>query len=102
MTIRGAALSRISVSGGNSPAFLVDLNISTLNLFGSILMIETSLCGSTHHMEQKGDGMYKVSLEGDDTVIRVKRDLMNQEKVTRLLKEHPTEVALEQPLEMEG
>jgi hypothetical protein len=26
----------------------------------------------------------------------------NKEKVTRLLKEHPTEVALEQPLEMEG
>jgi malate dehydrogenase (oxaloacetate-decarboxylating)(NADP+) len=29
--------------------------------------------------------MYKVSLEGDDTVIRIKRDLMNQETVARLL-----------------
>jgi malate dehydrogenase (oxaloacetate-decarboxylating)(NADP+) len=29
--------------------------------------------------------MYKVSLEGDDTVIRIKRDLMNQETVSRLL-----------------
>src|SRR3974377_1730665 len=29
--------------------------------------------------------MYKVSLEGDDTVVRIKRDLMNQETVTRLL-----------------
>jgi malate dehydrogenase (oxaloacetate-decarboxylating)(NADP+) len=29
--------------------------------------------------------MYKVSLEGDDTVIRIKRDLMTQETVARLL-----------------
>ena len=29
--------------------------------------------------------MYKVSLEGDDTVVRIKRNLMNQETVTRLL-----------------
>jgi malate dehydrogenase (oxaloacetate-decarboxylating)(NADP+) len=29
--------------------------------------------------------MYKVSLEGDDTVIRIKRDLMSQEKVASLL-----------------
>jgi malate dehydrogenase (oxaloacetate-decarboxylating)(NADP+) len=29
--------------------------------------------------------MYKISLEGDDTVIRIKRDLMNQETVARLL-----------------
>ena len=29
--------------------------------------------------------MYKIDLEGDDTVIRIKRDLMNQETVTRLL-----------------
>ena len=29
--------------------------------------------------------MYKLSLEGDDTVIRIKRDLMNQETVNRLL-----------------
>jgi malate dehydrogenase (oxaloacetate-decarboxylating)(NADP+) len=29
--------------------------------------------------------MYKISLEGDDTVIRIKRDLMNQETVDRLL-----------------
>ena len=29
--------------------------------------------------------MYKVSLEGEDTVIRIKRELMNQETVTRLL-----------------
>jgi malate dehydrogenase (oxaloacetate-decarboxylating)(NADP+) len=29
--------------------------------------------------------MYKISLEGDDTVIRFKRDLMNEETVNRLL-----------------
>ena len=29
--------------------------------------------------------MYKVTLEGDDTVIRIKRDLMDQETVSRLL-----------------
>ena len=29
--------------------------------------------------------MYKVSQEGDDTVIRLKRDLMNQGAVARLL-----------------
>jgi malate dehydrogenase (oxaloacetate-decarboxylating)(NADP+) len=29
--------------------------------------------------------MYKISLEGDDTVIRIKRDLMNEEMVNRLL-----------------
>jgi malate dehydrogenase (oxaloacetate-decarboxylating)(NADP+) len=29
--------------------------------------------------------MYKISLEGDDTVIRIKRDIMNQETVARLL-----------------
>jgi malate dehydrogenase (oxaloacetate-decarboxylating)(NADP+) len=29
--------------------------------------------------------MYKINLEGDETVIRIKRDLMNQETVNRLL-----------------
>ncbi len=29
--------------------------------------------------------MYRVALEGDDTVIRIKRELMNQEKVAKLL-----------------
>ena len=29
--------------------------------------------------------MYRVALEDDDTVIRIKRDLMNQETVARLL-----------------
>ena len=33
----------------------------------------------------RGENMYKIDLEGDDTVIRIKRDLMNQETVTRLL-----------------
>ena len=29
--------------------------------------------------------MYKVTIEGDDTVIRIKRELMGQESVSRLL-----------------
>ncbi len=33
----------------------------------------------------RGEDMYKIDLEGDDTVIRIRRDLMNQETVTRLL-----------------
>ncbi len=33
----------------------------------------------------RGEDMYKIDVEGDDTVIRIKRDLMNQETVTRLL-----------------
>jgi len=34
---------------------------------------------------EKVDGMYKVTLEGEDAVIRIKRNLMNQERFSRLL-----------------